>query len=99
MLLGRGLPLLVFAALICVIAIFFHPAVAGSFVSTHGPVTSLRARKLAAAVLALLIACGTLLTELLQLPILYAAQGAFRPLASAAALEGQSLALRCAFLC
>jgi hypothetical protein len=69
MLLGRGLPLFVVAALICVVAIFFHPAAAGSFVSTHGPVTSLRSHKLALAVFALLIACGTVIQELLGLSV------------------------------
>ncbi|HKD92659.1 MAG TPA: hypothetical protein VKB56_12165 [Terriglobales bacterium] len=69
MLLGRGLPLLVVAALICVVAIFFHPAAVGSFVSTHGPVTSMRARKVALAVFALLIACATMIREFLTLPL------------------------------
>jgi len=69
MLLRRGFPLLVTAALICVVAIFFHPAAAGSFVSTHGPVTSMRARKVALAIFALLIACATMIREFLALPL------------------------------
>src|SRR5215469_12896238 len=67
--LGRGLRLVVLTALICVMAIFLHPAASGPFASTHGPLTPLRAQRLALAIISLLMICGTILRELLRLPL------------------------------
>jgi hypothetical protein len=54
----------VFAALICTALIFFCPATAGPYACTHGPVTALRAQRLAGAIFSLLSVCATVVIQI-----------------------------------
>lgn len=87
----------VFAAIVCVAVIFFHPAVSGPFASTHGPVTALRARQVALLIAMFLFACAMLLREILFFVPQCAASSSLRDRIGLP--HDQVFSLNCAFRC
>ena len=99
MLLSSAFRFAVIAALVCITAIFFCPAAAGPYATTHGPVTAFRARQLAFIIFSLLLGCATVVAQ--AIPIMFGLRSGHSNLNIADLVQtaNERLSLCCSLLC